>query len=299
MDRISIIIPSYNRKEFIANAVDSVFNQTYKNVEIIIIDDASTDGTEQYIRQIYNGNTLISFIRNETNMGAGASRKIGYTNSKGDYIIFMDDDDYYTNTMFFEHAIDIFKNNKDISFVSSSSIIEYMTEQRQEESIMNIHGKIENIKYLENFQTNYMKSNSTFTTIFKKDKLKEAKFDEVNMVNDSTIYLRALLSGNSYILEEISGIYRMHSKNISFNLNIDFIIENLIEKKKIYEMIKQKQLLENPEKWIIEQTLLTVKYVIDYSHKKEEELKKLIVWCENNITGIQKEIERVYGRNLI
>lgn len=299
MDLISVIIPSYNRKEFIANAVNSVLNQTYKNIEIIIIDDGSTDGTEQFIRQNYNGNTLVSFICNETNMGAGTSRKIGYTNSRGNYIIFMDDDDYYTNNMFFEYAIDIFKNNKDISFVSSNSIIEYMAEQRQEESIMNIHGKVENIKYLENFQTNYMKSNSTFTTIFKKDKLKEAKFDEVNMVNDSTIYLRALLSGNAYILDEISGIYRIHSKNISFNLNIDFIIENLIEKKKIYEIIKQQQLLKNPEKWIIEQTLLTVKYVIEYSHKKEDELKKLIVWCENNISGIHEEIEKIYGRNLI
>lgn len=280
---ISVIIPSYNRKNFISQAIDSVLKQTYKNIEIIVVDDGSNDGTEESIREKYGESQLVNFYRNEKNSGAGFSRKFGYQKSKGEYLVFMDDDDYYTNYKFFEEAIKILKKLEDISFISSSSIIEYVNENQKEESIMNIKGEIKNSEYISSFQQKYMKSNSTFTTIFKKKKLEEANFKDVEMVNDSSIYLRALLSGNAYIMDDcISGIYRVHSRNISFNLGVDFIIENLIEKKKIYEEIKIRKLLQDPEEWLKNQILLTTSYFVKNNKIKEEDFKKLTDWCRQN-----------------
>ena len=207
---ISVIIPSCNRKEYLGKAIESVLNQTYKKIEIIIIDDASMDNTEKYIEKKYGNYSNIKYYKNQKNMGAGASRKRGYINASGNYIIFMDDDDYYTDFCFFENAIKIFETVQNTSFVSSSSIIEYVNENRKEPSIMNIEGKINNIQYLSSFQQKYMKSNSTFTTIFSKKCLENANIKEVEMLNDSTIYLRALLAGDAYILKTISGVYRVN-----------------------------------------------------------------------------------------
>ena len=165
---ISIIIPSYNRKDFIQRAIDSVLNQEFKNVEIIVVDDGSTDGTYEFMQETYGGNNKIRLFKNAQNSGAGFSRKVGYKESKGSYLIFMDDDDYYTNFKFFDHAIDIFDKYSNVGMVSSSSVIEYVKENKFEDSIMNINGLIEKSEYLSEFQLKYMKSNSTFTTIFRK-----------------------------------------------------------------------------------------------------------------------------------
>lgn len=289
-DLISVIIPSFNRKELINKAIESVLKQTYKNVEIIIIDDGSTDGTEKYLKEKYKNNEIIAFYKNEKNSGAGFSRKVGYKKSNGNYIIFMDDDDYYTNFDFFNQAIEILDNNHNISFVSSSSIIEYVKEKRTEESIMNIKGYIKNSEYLSEFQQKYMKSNSTFTTIFRKECLENANFNDVEMVNDSTIYLRALLTGDAYILDTISGVYRVHSKNITFSLKMDFIIDNLIEKKKVYDEILKRKIINNPDEWLKKQVLLTTVYFINNNKISDEEFDKLVRWCKENCGETSNEI---------
>ena len=253
---ISIIIPSYNRKEFIGQAINSALKQSYKDIEIIIIDDGSSDGTFEFLNEQYKNNSNIKIYRNEKNSGAGFSRKDGYKKSNGDYVVFMDDDDYYTNFDFFEQAVNILNKMENVSMVSSSSVVEYVKENKFEDSIMNIKGLIEKSEYLSEFQLKYMKSNSTFTTVFRKSALNQAKFCDVEMVNDSSIYLRALIAGDAYILDAISGIYRVHSKNITFSLGVKFIIDNLIEKKKVYEEIKNRALLSNPEEWLEKQVLL-------------------------------------------
>ena len=113
-DLISIIIPSYNRKDFICRAVESILKQNYRNIEIIIVDDGSTDGTFEFINDEYKSNENVSVFKNEKNSGAGFCRKFGYNKSVGNYIIFMDDDDYYTNFDFFKHAIDIFQKYENV-----------------------------------------------------------------------------------------------------------------------------------------------------------------------------------------
>ena len=114
-----------------------------------------------------------------------------------------------------------------------------------------------------------MKSNSTFTTIFRKKSLEAANFSTVFMVNDSSIYLRALLSGNAYILDCISGVYRVHSSNITFNLDMNFINQNLIEKINVYKEIKQRNLLANPDEWIKNQIKLTINYFEENNNKRK------------------------------
>lgn len=94
MKTISVIITAYNIEKYIKQCVESVINSTYKNLEIIIVEDCSTDKTKEYIQELIEKYPQIKLIQNEENKGAGYSRYIGITNSTGDYIITIDGDDY-------------------------------------------------------------------------------------------------------------------------------------------------------------------------------------------------------------
>jgi len=95
MDLISVIIPYFKKKEYIADTLNSVLSQTYKNLEIIIIYDDKEKKDLKFIEGFINLDKRISLIINEKSLGAGLSRNIGISKSKGKYISFIDADDIW------------------------------------------------------------------------------------------------------------------------------------------------------------------------------------------------------------
>lgn len=91
MENVSVIIPVYNRADRIGRCLESVLRQTYRAVEIIIIDDGSTDNLEEMIRPVWN---QVRLIRQE-NKGQGAARNAGIQAAKGEWIAFLDSDDLW------------------------------------------------------------------------------------------------------------------------------------------------------------------------------------------------------------
>lgn len=91
--KFSIIIPIYNTEKYIERCINSVLNQTYDNYEIILINDGSTDNSQEIIKK-YKNNKKIKII-NQKNYGLSYSRNMGIKESKGNYILFLDSDDYY------------------------------------------------------------------------------------------------------------------------------------------------------------------------------------------------------------
>ena len=92
---VSIITPSYNSKEFIGETIESVLNQTYKNWEMLIVDDCSTDNTSEIIREYAQKDSRIKYLKNEKNSGPAISRNIGIEKAEGKYISFLDSDDFW------------------------------------------------------------------------------------------------------------------------------------------------------------------------------------------------------------
>ena len=88
---LSIIIPTYNRAYVVGRAIQSVLNQTYKNFEILVVDDGSTDNTNEIVRSV--NDERVRYIRHEKNKGAAAARNTGIMAAKGKYIAFQDSDD--------------------------------------------------------------------------------------------------------------------------------------------------------------------------------------------------------------
>ncbi|SUW08918.1 glycosyltransferase/CDP-glycerol:poly(glycerophosphate) glycerophosphotransferase [Brachyspira pilosicoli] len=97
---VSIIIPTYNVENYIEACLDSIINQTIKEIEIICIDDCSTDNTYNILEEYSKKDDRIIILKNKKNSGAGFSRNRGLDISKGEYIGFIDSDDYVSNNYF-------------------------------------------------------------------------------------------------------------------------------------------------------------------------------------------------------
>ncbi len=91
---ISIIITAYNVEKFLRQTVESCINQTFKDIEIIIVEDCSTDSTLSIINELKDIDSRIRLIQNSQNSGAGQSRRNGLDNAKGEYFLLLDGDDY-------------------------------------------------------------------------------------------------------------------------------------------------------------------------------------------------------------
>ncbi|MBU8944556.1 glycosyltransferase family 2 protein [Klebsiella quasipneumoniae] len=96
---VSVIIPVYNAAEYIAGTLTAVLSQTLNKIEIIVIDDCSTDNTLDIVRDISQKDARVQIIGNVTNLGGGGSRNVGLDIAVGEYIIFLDDDDYIKSDM--------------------------------------------------------------------------------------------------------------------------------------------------------------------------------------------------------
>lgn len=92
MPRVSVIIPAYNQEKFITETIESVLNQTYKDFEILVVDDGSTDSTKQKLEKFGSRIKLIE----QTHMERAVARNNGVKNSQGRYIAFVDSDDIWT-----------------------------------------------------------------------------------------------------------------------------------------------------------------------------------------------------------
>ena len=114
---ISVVIPSYNRKDFLKRSIDSAINQTKKPLEIIVVDDGSTDGTETMIKSDYD---FVKFIK-QKNKGVSAARNIGIKVSIGEWICFLDSDDEWKKDKL-EKQINAVKSNPSYKFFHSNEI---------------------------------------------------------------------------------------------------------------------------------------------------------------------------------
>ncbi len=116
MIKISVIIPVYNVENYLARCLNSIVNQTYKNLEIICINDGSKDNSLKIIEEYAKNDSRIKII-NQENKGIAATRNVGIENVTGEYFIFVDSDDYIElNTC--EKLIKTIENNSDVDMIA-------------------------------------------------------------------------------------------------------------------------------------------------------------------------------------
>ncbi|MGL4387813.1 MAG: glycosyltransferase family 2 protein [Brevinema sp.] len=120
--KLSVIIPVYNVEKYLKECIDSIINQTYKNIEIIIVNDASPDNSEQIIREYENKDSRIVSIKHTHNLGLGGARNTGITYAKGEWIYFIDSDDWLDLNCF-ENMIKLLEQNPHANLAIHSVIL--------------------------------------------------------------------------------------------------------------------------------------------------------------------------------
>ena len=142
--KISIVIPVYNSENKIKKCLNSIINQSYKDFEIIIVNDGSTDGTINICNKYKEFDNRI-FIINQKNMGVGKARKVGITKSTGDYITFVDADDWLSRNSLEIMVSEINRTNSDIIQFAHTNVYKWLRVKKEIADItINYHELKEN-----------------------------------------------------------------------------------------------------------------------------------------------------------
>ena len=116
---LSIVVPTFNRREFIAAAINSIIIQGYNDAEIIIVDDRSTDDTHLVVRELQQRYPNIIYLINQRAKGPSGARNTGILNSNGNLIAFLDSDDVWLPN-YLSLAEEVFRENEDIDVLFSN-----------------------------------------------------------------------------------------------------------------------------------------------------------------------------------
>ena len=120
MPRVSVVIPTYNRSALVQQAIDSVLTQSYNSYEVIVVDDGSTDGTEEDLRDRYGSKIRYVWQENE---GESSARNRGIELARGEYIAFLDSDDMWKPTKIEKQVQVLDGVESDVGFVFSSALV--------------------------------------------------------------------------------------------------------------------------------------------------------------------------------
>ena len=230
MTKVSVIIPAFNAEKFITETINSVLNQTYKNLELIIINDNSTDNTEKAIFQNFTnliGNKII-YKKNKNNLGRGESANKGFNISSGNFIFFLDADDLWESNHI-ETILNYFENsNTDIIYTKPRKFI-----NESGEIIRISRSKIEKntAKLIYSCRIGFPSA-----TAFKRDSFmfynQKFKYRE-----DIELLIRSYITGKKInILDTNTVLIRQHSSPFRMSLNRNFYIYTL----KLYDEYKDK-----------------------------------------------------------
>lgn len=316
--KVNVIITTYNRERYLEQVIDSILQQDYPNIELIVIDDNSKDGTHSLMERKYADAANVIYMRNDKNEGPGTNRlKAFVTHGDGEYILFLDDDDYLINTNYISRAVAFHEKNPQVSFVAANVFMEKTGASELALSDLKLSNVVKKYDYFINFEKKgYPKPASTLTTVFKRKALIEMDILNMEMVNDSAIYLRSLLVGDAGFIDTIAGVYRIHGNNITFNLKSDFIIENLREKLMIKNMAVNRFNYDAKavEAWFGSSVYVTIMYYLKYSAKTKSDYNAMFTWTKENCPAIYNKLKydamkffvmrglsrlRIFGRSAI
>ncbi|MEW6170798.1 MAG: glycosyltransferase [Candidatus Omnitrophota bacterium] len=235
--KVSVIIPTYNRANYIVETIDSVLAQTYEDFEIIVIDDGSTDNTEDTINK-YNGKIRYFY---QENKGTAAARNFGISKARGEYIAFLDDDDLWLSEKL-ERQTAILDADKQIGFVCSAG---YKIDEHNNNKISSWqrNGNANRTTFESLYERNFVYN---LTVLIRKRCIEEVGgLDETLIVSqDYDLWLRVAKKHRFHYINQPLALWRIHKSNLSKNLDIrlhdHFVILNKKEIKQNISSIKQR-----------------------------------------------------------
>ena len=282
--KISVIIPVYNSEKYIAKCLDSVLNQTYKNFEIIVINDGSKDNSKEILEQYKNKYPDVINHIEQNNKGVAKTRNYGIKIANGDYIAFIDNDDFID-----ENYLETFV--KQLQDTKYDAVIAGYRRPNED-------GKIVKELKLENEEWCKMMIFAPWAKVYRKNYLLEnnIEFLSNNIGEDVYFNIQALLlSDNVKIIDYVGYNWFFNTKSVSnttqkniTNLDVYKLLNSC------YDVLKEKGILENKYELIEMYFIRYIIWILLFSTKKlpykiiSSEYDKLFKWLEERFPNYKK-----------
>lgn len=207
---VSIIIPVYNVERYIEECLNSVLSQTYENIEIIVVNDGSTDRSRDIIKKFADKDTRIIFVDNE-NKGVGASRNDGLKSAKGEYIFFVDSDDHIDSSLL-ETLLDSISDN-DICIFNGTSFSDLSGEIISREYFAGLNSeKLKDAIASNTYREFLFYYIACYLKLYKTEFLrkKQIYFPEGLYGEDVIFWLKCYLNTKAIVYTNFAGYYRRY-----------------------------------------------------------------------------------------
>lgn len=201
---VSIIMPSYNTAKFIGESIASIRHQTYRNWELIIVDDCSIDNTDEVVCSF--NDKRIKYLKNKKNSGAAVSRNYAMREAKGAWIAFLDSDDLWLPNKL-EKQLNFMNEN---GYKFSCSYCSYIDENSNDIGILDTCPK--HVTLFKNSLYNWIASQ---TVIYHVPTIGLIQIADLKKRNDYAIWQKVLKKTDCYCLPEPLAKYRVREKSIS------------------------------------------------------------------------------------
>lgn len=241
---ISIVIPIYNAEKYLEECLNSIKSQTYKNFEVIMVNDGSKDDSETICMNFLRSDSRFRYLK-KANGGVSSARNVGLDNVKGDYITFIDADDWVDENHL-EILIDgIIKNNCEVAISSYMRFINtretYLINiySNQEKYLLN-YGKMNREKFLTELPKLISINNSfncAVSKLFSRRLVEDIRFDSnIIYAEDLDFYFKLYLKANNFIfINAETYIYRQHDESTTSGFSQIHAEQELSVFKKMYE----------------------------------------------------------------
>lgn len=189
--KISVIVPVYNVEQYLDKCLDCLVNQTYSNLEIIVVNDCSKDASEKIIKKYLNKYKNIIYVKNQKNSGLSFSRNAGLEKSTGDYIGYIDSDDYVPYNYYESLMSTILKENADVAVCDINVVYENKNTSDRVKC-----GETDNSKY--NFIDNGLAA-SACNKLFKRENIEKYKFAVGKVNEDIAVVIPTIIKSKNVV----------------------------------------------------------------------------------------------------
>ena len=241
---VTVVIPSYNHQAYVAQSIQSVFSQTYKEIELIVIDDGSSDASEKVIQKLLRGDNFKFIVRK--NRGLATTLNEGIKLAKGEYICFLASDDYFMPKRV-EHAVSRLKSSDDdlIAVYSDGFVIDKKNKKLSKFSDIYPRPMVGDV-YSNLIVSNWIPA---MGITYKTNLLKKFMFEEHFKIEDHVLYLK-IFKGNKFKIIFYKGYefcYRQHGGNMS-NISKVMTYENKLIKNNFTDVKRHSEFVESFKK---------------------------------------------------
>ncbi len=205
-NKISVIVSCYNTEKYVEKCLNSLLNQTYQNIEIILIDDASQDNTLKILKKYTQNNLKIKLFENKTNKGLAYSRNLGMKKATGEYLGFIDSDDYIAPDYYENLMASLINKKADLAICDMKLIYE----TKKEEIVKACNNPDNKLDFVNNGL-----AASACNKLFKKELIKKYYFEEGKINEDLAVVIPAIISATKIAyVENVFYNYIQREKSI-------------------------------------------------------------------------------------